>query len=184
MLDMFENAWQNQDEISVDHCVDITLPVSKGLSPFRFFFLFSFVYPIHIQLLADRTVRDRRSRCPYSISNSVSFAYHNNLPPLPFLLTSGFGRRISWKDDLDITPLAGHQMTFKESLHVVSRGVYTKLIVPSWAMGFTASLRKVRLAFEELEVGLFCFVFLPMVSILMAVILAVHARDDTCPTVF
>jgi hypothetical protein len=34
MLDMFENVWQNRDEISVDHCVDITLPVSKEMSSY------------------------------------------------------------------------------------------------------------------------------------------------------
>lgn len=62
----------------------------------------------------------------------------------------GFGRKVNWTDDLAIP--AGHQMTFKDALHLVSTDVFLKLIVPTWAMGWTARLRRVRLAFEELEV--------------------------------
>jgi hypothetical protein len=67
-------------------------------------------------------------------------------------------------------------MSFKESLHLVTTNVYTKMLVPSWPMGFTGPLRKISLAFDELEVV--------VVSVFNAcVILAVHARDDTRPTV-
>lgn len=43
-------------------------------------------------------------------------------------------------------------MTFKEALHLVSTDVVLRLIFPNWAMGLTKKLRKVRLAFEELNV--------------------------------
>ena len=62
----------------------------------------------------------------------------------------GFGHRIRSADD-HVIP-AGHQMTFRDSLHTVSTDVGARLIFPKWAMIFTARLRKVRLAFDELEV--------------------------------
>jgi hypothetical protein len=45
-------------------------------------------------------------------------------------------------------------MTFKDALSIVSESSFIKLMYPSWAMGFTPRLRKVRLAFTELEVRL------------------------------
>jgi hypothetical protein len=45
-------------------------------------------------------------------------------------------------------------MTFKDALHVVSVDVVWKLLIPSWAMGLTARLRRVHLAFDELEVSI------------------------------
>ena len=62
----------------------------------------------------------------------------------------GFGRKVSWEDDAIIP--SGHQMAFKEALHIVSTGIVTKMIVPNWALGFTQQLREIRLAFEELQV--------------------------------
>lgn len=44
-------------------------------------------------------------------------------------------------------------MTFKDSLHIVSTDIFARLIFPKWAMVFTAKLRKIRLAFDELEVS-------------------------------
>lgn len=65
-----------------------------------------------------------------------------------FLLA--FGQRISWKDDDSVPP--NHQMSFKDALHEVSNNLITKITVPPWALGVSAHTRKVRLAFEELEV--------------------------------
>jgi len=65
--------------------------------------------------------------------------------------TIGFGRKISWKEDLVVPP--GHKMTFKDALHEVTIGVFTKLLFPKWAMNMTERLRKVQLAFDELDVG-------------------------------
>lgn len=96
MMDMFENVWRWKDEIAVDHCVDITLPIAL------------FVIGV-----------------------------------------AGFGRRISWNDDLKLPP--GHRMTFKDALHIVSSDVFIKLVVPKWAMGWTQRFRNVQIAFEELR---------------------------------
>ncbi|TFK49124.1 cytochrome P450 [Heliocybe sulcata] len=96
MMDMFDNVWQWKDEISVDHCVDLTLPIAL------------FVIGV-----------------------------------------AGFGRRISWNDDMKVP--AGHKMTFKDALHIVSTDVFLKLIVPKWAMGWTERFRNCQTAFEELR---------------------------------
>ncbi|KAG6918711.1 hypothetical protein DXG01_012196 [Tephrocybe rancida] len=72
------------------------------------------------------------------------------LPIALFVIgAAGFGRTISWKDD-DTIP-AGHQLTFKNALHIVTTDVFLKLIVPERALGLTQRLRDVRLAFDELE---------------------------------
>ena len=63
----------------------------------------------------------------------------------------GFGRKVSWADD-DIIP-SGHQMAFKQALHLVSTDyLMMKLIIPDWAFGFTQRLRDARLAYDELQV--------------------------------
>jgi len=100
MLDMFDNVWNRAPEITVDHCVDITLPIAL------------FVIGV-----------------------------------------AGFGRRITWNDDLKIPD--GHKMTFKDSLHIVSTDVFFKLIFPRWALGLTERLKKVRIAFDELDQYMF-----------------------------
>ncbi|KAI0321529.1 cytochrome P450 [Amylostereum chailletii] len=63
--------------------------------------------------------------------------------------TAGFGRRISWTDDLKVPE--GHLLTFKDALHIVSTDTLLKIVVPNWAMGLTERTRKCRLAFEELD---------------------------------
>ncbi|TDL16150.1 cytochrome P450 [Rickenella mellea] len=94
--DMFQNAWREQEEVVVDHCVDVTLTVA-----------------------------------------------------LLVIGTAGFGRNISWESDLQIPP--GHQMSFKEALNVVSVGMFSKAILPRWAMRLTHRLRTINLAFSELQ---------------------------------
>ena len=63
----------------------------------------------------------------------------------------GFGRKISWTDDMKLPP--GHQLTFKDALHTMSTDIFLKLIVPGWAMGLTKHLRHVRQAFIEMDVS-------------------------------
>ncbi|KAJ3552925.1 hypothetical protein NM688_g3892 [Phlebia brevispora] len=82
----------------------------------------------------------------------VDHAVEVTLPIALFVIgVAGFGRRISWKDDL-VVP-AGHQMAFKDALHVVSTDVFVKLLVPGWMlnMGLTKRMRSVKTAFDELE---------------------------------
>ncbi|KAK7457059.1 hypothetical protein VKT23_010361 [Stygiomarasmius scandens] len=72
------------------------------------------------------------------------------LPIALFVIgVAGFGRKISWKEDLVVPP--GHKMTFKDALHEVTIGVFTKALFPKWAMNMTERLRKVQLAFDELD---------------------------------
>lgn len=43
-------------------------------------------------------------------------------------------------------------MTFKDALHTVSAGIVMKIVLPSFVMRLSASLRKIDLAFNELQV--------------------------------
>ena len=63
----------------------------------------------------------------------------------------GFGRSVSWKEDDTVIP-PGHTMTYKDALQVTTNEFILKLVVPSWALGLTPRLRRVKLGFEELHV--------------------------------
>ncbi|KAE9395453.1 cytochrome P450 [Gymnopus androsaceus JB14] len=83
-------------------------------------------------------------------SIAVEHALSLTFPIALYVLSAAaFGQKISWKDE-DTVP-ANRQLSFKDALHEVSINCVTKIIVPSWAMGFSAYTRKVRLAFDELE---------------------------------
>ena len=43
-------------------------------------------------------------------------------------------------------------MSYKEALHVATKDFIIKLLVPGWALGLTARLRKVEVGFKELRV--------------------------------
>jgi hypothetical protein len=62
----------------------------------------------------------------------------------------GFGRRVTWTTDLVVPP--GHQMTFKDALHISSTNLLVKLALPDWAKYLTKHTRKVDLAYTELKV--------------------------------
>ncbi|KIP05980.1 hypothetical protein PHLGIDRAFT_119388 [Phlebiopsis gigantea 11061_1 CR5-6] len=82
----------------------------------------------------------------------VNHAVDVTLPIALFVIgVAGFGRRISWKDDLVVPP--NHKMAFKDALHVVSLDVFYKIAVPGWIMKHfpTQRMKKVCIAFEELE---------------------------------
>ncbi|KAI0052106.1 cytochrome P450 [Auriscalpium vulgare] len=95
MEDLFKNIWHD-DTITVDHALDITLPIAL------------FVIGV-----------------------------------------AGFGRRVSWQDDVAIPE--GHQLTFKEALHEVSTHIALKAFLPDWAFGLKKSWKKAGLAFDELN---------------------------------
>ena len=65
-------------------------------------------------------------------------------------LHEGFGRKISWEDDGILPP--GHQMTFKQALHITSSSFMLKLVVPDWVPAYSKQIRDTRLAFDELQV--------------------------------
>ncbi|KAF8161202.1 cytochrome P450 [Crassisporium funariophilum] len=71
--------------------------------------------------------------------------------PLALFVISiaGFGRQISWTEDTIIP--SGHLMTFKDAIHLVAGGTFTKAALPNWALGLTHKTRTVKLAFEELH---------------------------------
>ncbi|KAL0575905.1 hypothetical protein V5O48_006078 [Marasmius crinis-equi] len=76
------------------------------------------------------------------------------LPVALFVIgVAGFGRSISWQEDLNIP--SGHEISFKEALNGVSRDVFIKLASPEWLLGTTERLRRVKLAFEELDKYMF-----------------------------
>ncbi|KAI0252522.1 cytochrome P450 [Lactifluus subvellereus] len=71
------------------------------------------------------------------------------LPIALFVIgVAGFGRRVTWTSDLTIPP--GHQMTFKDALHILSTNLILKIALPDWAKGATKKIRRVHLAFDEL----------------------------------
>ena len=133
MQGLFNDLWANQDVISVDHIMDITLPVCCSID-FR-------VAVFLIRGSTDCTFRYWSRR--YDIPLLFSFVKITD----PFL---GFGRSISWKEDGKIPP--GHTMTYKDALQVTTNDFLLKLVVPSWVLGLTPRLRKVKLGFEELHV--------------------------------
>ena len=57
---------------------------------------------------------------------------------------------MTWTSDTVVPP--GHQMTFKDALHVMSTNLFLKVILPKWAMSLTKHTRKVDLAFTEIKV--------------------------------
>ena len=90
----------------------------------------------------DCTFRYWRSR--YDIHSLFSFWDITD----PFL---GFGRSVSWKEDSAIIP-PGHTMTYKDAITGTINDFFLKIAIPSWALGLTPRLRKVKLEFEELHV--------------------------------
>ena len=135
MNDLFDNVWGNKSEIVVDRCVDITLPVRV------------------LWLSRSQSPNDsNRLRSSSSVSQVVMLRFSHYI-----LMTAdtmiGFGSRATWSSDLVIP--AGHQMTFKDALHILSTNLYLKIILPNWAMYLTKHTRKVDLAFAEMKVRYF-----------------------------
>ncbi|KAH9003517.1 cytochrome P450 [Lactarius hatsudake] len=72
------------------------------------------------------------------------------LPIALFVIgVAGFGRRVTWTSNLIVPP--GHQMTFKDALHILSSNLGLHFILPNWAMNLTEHTRRVNLAFNELK---------------------------------
>lgn len=63
--------------------------------------------------------------------------------------SAGFGRKISFSDDLRIPP--GHKMSFKDALHYVSTNMIIPVMLPAWALNLTEHLRTVRDSVKELR---------------------------------
>ena len=76
----------------------------------------------------------------------IQYSAHDIL----FMPNAGFGRRIPWNEEASAN--AGHQMTFKQSLQIVSDDIFFKIAVPEWAFGVHKRLSRVKTAFDELKV--------------------------------
>ncbi|EAU87285.2 614/534 cytochrome P450 [Coprinopsis cinerea okayama7 len=61
---------------------------------------------------------------------------------------AGFGEKLTWKNDVVAPP--GFKYTVKEALHVVSRHLIYKVILPNWAYKLSKSLADIDLAFKEM----------------------------------
>jgi hypothetical protein len=75
--------------------------------------------------------------------------------PVPIAVVScdrilGFGCQVTWTDDLAVPP--DHQMTFKDSLRILSDKLLLKIVLPDWATNTTKHTRKIHQAFNELKV--------------------------------
>ncbi|PPQ79020.1 hypothetical protein CVT25_002329 [Psilocybe cyanescens] len=113
-----------------------------------------FPKPRNYTLVWDETVEVVRSLCEdhwegrkvTEVDNFVDTALSMAL----FVISAaGFGKKISWKDDTELP--AGHLMTFKESMRVVTADILLKIACPDWMMNLTKRLRRARLAFKELR---------------------------------
>lgn len=131
MTDLFDNVWGDRSEIVVDNFLDISLQV-------RYTWLI--LYPPFSNL----------STRSHSSSSAPQVNYIPFQPLCSLTSTLEFGRRVTWTSDLIVPP--GHQMTFKDALHILSTNVILKIVLPSWAKNLTKHTRKVQLAFNELKV--------------------------------
>ncbi len=57
---------------------------------------------------------------------------------------------MTWTSDLVVPP--GHQMTFKDALHILSANLFQKIMTPDWAKNLIKHSRNVELAFREMKV--------------------------------
>jgi hypothetical protein len=53
---------------------------------------------------------------------------------------------------------SGHELTFNETLKIVSEDIFIQIVIPLWVPGFTKRMRKVRTAFLEIRVCIRLFV--------------------------
>lgn len=63
---------------------------------------------------------------------------------------SGFGQNISWGNDGDVA--AGHKLSFKETMQIMSKDFFIPIVVPKWASGITKRTQLAAQALVELRV--------------------------------
>ena len=143
MQGLFNDLWANQDVVSVNHVVDLTLPVGC---------LIDHLILLRSSPLGFTDCTLRYWSCRYA--HTITLLFFHSLTR--FL---GFGRSVSWKEDGTIIP-PGHMMTYKDALHIATTDFIFKLTIPGWALGLTPRLRKVKLGFEELHVRHSNFLFI------------------------
>lgn len=93
-----------------------------------------------------------------SLALQVSLAFRHTFFLKKLIALEGFGKRSSWLDDDELP--TGHQMTFKDSLHIASTDIFLKLFIPNWILRHgTAKMQSIEVAFDELSVSVFCVLY-------------------------
>ncbi|KZT71521.1 cytochrome P450 [Daedalea quercina L-15889] len=98
-----------------------------------------------VQELAEELWKGRRE---VAVDNIVDLT----VPMALFVIgVAGFGKRMSWKEDLAVPP--GYVMPFKDALHIVSNDLWMKIVLPAWLLnlGPTKRVRNFRDAYTDLE---------------------------------
>ncbi|KDQ09997.1 hypothetical protein BOTBODRAFT_137276 [Botryobasidium botryosum FD-172 SS1] len=88
-----------------------------------------------------------------SVRSAVDITY-----PLALHVISAaaFGRPISWKENVRAgvskdEASSGHVLGYHDAVVTLCRNIFVKLLVPSWALGWTKRGRTARLAYDEVE---------------------------------
>ncbi|KAL0959591.1 hypothetical protein HGRIS_011300 [Hohenbuehelia grisea] len=55
--------------------------------------------------------------------------------------SAGFGRKVSWSDDLKMDALAGHTMSFRQAVTSAIDNVFVKVLTPSWLYRLSQGVR-------------------------------------------
>ncbi|PVF96184.1 cytochrome P450 [Serendipita vermifera] len=82
--------------------------------------------------------------------NSVNFENITGLfvqITLSIICSAGFGMRVPWKET---ERPAGHDLSFKEAMQIVSGDIYWKIVIPDALMSITKRTARVQLGFTEL----------------------------------
>ncbi|KAH9998659.1 cytochrome P450 [Russula vinacea] len=99
-----------------------------------------------IQIMMDLFENVWGSRSELVVGHCVDIT----LPIALFVISAaGFGRRETWTTDPVVPP--GHQMTFKDALHILSDNLSLQMVLPNWAKYLTKGTRKIELSFMELK---------------------------------
>ncbi|KAI0349208.1 cytochrome P450 [Trametes cingulata] len=107
----------------------------------------------------NRLVWDETVRILYDLFDNVwgkqNTVVVDNITDLTVPITllvigvAGFGRRITWNEDA-VAP-AGHKMTFKDALNIVSRNLFLQILFPRWLLRWgTPTMRRFHTAYHEL----------------------------------
>ena len=138
MNGLFTEVWAGKETISVDHAVEITLPVwvflrLSNLSPI----IFSHANILNLRLLSLSLV--------LQVISVFCFFFRHNAH-----IWQGFGQKMSWHEDKTIPK--GHRMSMKDALHLVSTGTPVKVMLPDWSLKFTKYTQNIKIAYDELQV--------------------------------
>ena len=134
MSGLFNEVWAGKDAISMDHALELTMPVwfPQACNLSGFFY----------------SILNLRSPSSSSVLQVISIDF---LLFCRMLKIIAFGKEMTWNEDTTVIP-EGHQVTMKDALHVVSSGIFAKIIFPDWSLQLTKRLQIIKISFEEFQV--------------------------------